>query len=62
MLLSGLVLILYLVNLKLNKSSLKNIGMVVGGLLIIYGLILSIQPDEYIAYTKTTISDKNITK
>jgi len=52
----GLILILLLANIKFQKKVLSQIGIVLGILLLIYGLILSIQPAEYIKYTKTTIS------
>jgi len=52
----GLLLILLLANIKFQKKVLTKIGIVLGILCLVYGLILSIQPDEYIKYTKTTIS------
>jgi len=52
----GLILILLLANIKFQKKILSQIGIVLGILCLVYGLILSIQPDEYIKYTKTTIS------
>ena len=52
----GLILVLVLANVKFQKKVLSNIGIVVGILCLLYGLILSIQPAEYIKYTKTTIS------
>jgi len=52
----GLALILYFSKVRLKKSMLLNIGILIGALMLIYGLILSIQPTEYIVYTKTTIS------
>jgi len=55
-LLLGIALVLILANVKFEKQVLKQIGIVVGILCVIYGLILSIQPKEYIKYTKTTIS------
>ena len=61
--LMGLVLTLYLAKVKLKKQFLHNLGMALGILLLLYGLILSVQPDEYIQFTKTTISkENNITK
>jgi len=56
LLLVGLVLVLLLANIKFQKKVLSKVGIVVGILFVIYGLILSIQPTEYIKYTKTTIS------
>ncbi len=56
LLIIGLILTIYLANIKLRKKFLTKIGIVVGILLIVYGLILSIQPDDYIKFTKTTIS------
>jgi len=52
----GLVLILLLANVKFQKKVLSKIGIIIGILFLIYGLILSIQPNDYIKYTKTTIS------
>jgi len=56
LLLIGLVLVLLLANIKFQKKVLSKIGIIIGILFVIYGLILSIQPTEYIKYTKTTIS------
>jgi len=52
----GSTLILYLANIKFRKNFLSKVGIIFGILLVVYGLILSIQPKEYIVYTKTTIS------
>jgi len=52
----GIVLVLFLANVKFEKKVLKQIGIIIGVLLVLYGVILSIQPKEYIKYTKTTIS------
>ena len=52
----GSTLILYLANIKFRKKFLSKVGIIFGILLVVYGLILSIQPKEYIVYTKTTIS------
>jgi len=52
----GLLLILLLANIKFQKKILSKIGILFGILFLLYGLILSIQPTEYIKYTKTTIS------
>jgi len=52
----GSILTLYFSKIKFQKTVLKNIGVVVGILLIIYSIILMVQPKEYIVYTKTTIS------
>jgi len=51
----GLVLILLLAKIKIEKRILSKIGIIIGILFCIYGLILLIQPDDYIKYTKTTI-------
>jgi len=56
LLLVGLVLVLLLANIKFQKKVLSKVGIIIGILFVIYGLILSIQPTEYIKYTKTTIS------
>lgn len=55
----GLALILLLSNLKFKKQVLSKIGIIIGVLCMVYGLILAIQPVEYIKYTKTTISKDN---
>ncbi|MEA3498979.1 MAG: hypothetical protein U9R16_07970 [Campylobacterota bacterium] len=53
----GSALILYLANIKFRKKFLSKVGIIFGILLLLYGLILTIQPKEYIVYTKTTISE-----
>ena len=59
----GFVLIIYLSKVRLKKQFLNNLGIAFGILFLLYGLILSVQPDEYIQFTKTTISqENNITK
>ncbi|MGB3751314.1 MAG: hypothetical protein WA945_07070 [Arcobacteraceae bacterium] len=56
-------MVLFLANVKFEKKVLTQIGIVIGILFVIYGLILSIQPKEYIKYTQTTISkDTNSSK
>ena len=52
----GLLLILLLSKIKIEKQFFSKIGIIIGILCFIYGLILLIQPDDYIKYTKTTIS------
>ena len=57
---AGIILTVYLANLKLQKKLLKRVGIIFGILLSLYGLIQFLQPDDYIQFTKTTISqDKN---
>ena len=55
----GLLLILLLANLKFKKQVLSKVGIIIGILCMIYGLILVLQPADYIKYTKTTISKDN---
>lgn len=57
LLLIGLALAFYLLNVHFQKRVLKNIGVVVAVLMMIYGLILTLQPDEdeYVKFTKSTI-------
>lgn len=55
----GLLLILLLANLKFKKQVLSKVGIIIGILCMIYGLILALQPADYIKYTKTTISKDN---
>jgi uncharacterized membrane protein HdeD (DUF308 family) len=52
----GLSITVYLVNLKFKKIFFKRIVILFGILSIIYGLILIVQPNNYIKFTKTTIS------
>jgi xanthine/uracil permease len=60
--LAGLVLVLYLLNVHFQKRVLKNIGVIIGVLMAVYGLILMLQPpdDEYVKFTKTTISKEKV--
>lgn len=57
----GLILIFALAKLSFNKRILNNIGIVFGILLVVYGMILIIQPndDTYIQTTKTTTPYKD---
>jgi intracellular septation protein A len=52
----GTVLILLLTNIKLEKKVLSQIGIIIGVLCLLYGLILFLQPDDFIKFTKTTVS------
>ena len=52
----GAVLIIYLSNIKNKRKLFKSIGIVLGILLILYSIIILIQPDEYIIFTTSTIS------
>ena len=52
----GAVLIVYLSNIKYKKRFLKKVGIIFGILLVLYSIITLIQPDEYIVFTKSTIS------
>lgn len=54
----GSILALYLSKVKIEKTFLSKVGIVVGVLMLLYGLVLMIQPseDEYVKFTKTTIS------
>jgi len=62
----GSALTLYFSKIKIEKRFLAEIAIVVGIALSIYGLILIVQPAEndYVKFTKTTISkhDTNTTK
>ena len=55
----GIALVVYLAKIKIEKRFLSNIGIVFGILLLLYGLVLAIQPNEFIVYTKTTISEES---
>jgi len=52
----GSFLTLYFSKVKLEKNILQKLAIIIGILLLIYGVILMIQPNEYIVYTQTTIS------
>lgn len=54
----GAILALYLAKVKIEKSFLTKVGIVIGIVMVFYGLILIIQPDEdkYVKFTETTIS------
>lgn len=54
----GAVLALYLSKVKIEKSFLTQLGTGIGILMVLYGLILIIQPEEdkYVKFTETTIS------
>jgi uncharacterized membrane protein len=54
----GSILALYLSKVKIEKTFLSRVGMIIGVLLALYGLILVIQPseDQYVKFTQTTIS------
>ena len=52
----GSLLILYFSKIKIKKTFLTKFSIIIGISLIIYSIILMIQPDEFIVYTKTTIS------
>ena len=54
----GVFLVIYLANIKIKKRFLSNLGIVFGILLLIYGLILAMQPDDFVVYTQTTISNE----
>lgn len=52
----GATLIFYLAKIKIKKQFLSKLGIAFGILLLLYGLILAMQPDNFVVYTKTTIS------
>ena len=54
----GVIAAMYLANVKLNKKAFKKIGIIFAILLSLYGLIQFLQPDDYIKFTKTTISQE----
>lgn len=59
----GSILALYLSKVKIEKTFLTRVGTVIGILMLLYGLILIIQPsdDEYVKFTKTTIHKEDPT-
>jgi len=59
----GSLLALYLSKVKIEKTFLTRIGIVLGILMLLYGLILIIQPpdNEYVKFTKTTLYQENNT-
>lgn len=62
--LAGLALVFYLLNIHFQKKVLKNLGVLAAALMVIYGVILMVQPDEdeYVKFTKTTISKEKSEK
>lgn len=58
---SGVLLVVYFSNFKIEKRFLTEIAIIVGVIITIYGLILIVQPkeDNYIKFTKTTISKQD---
>ena len=52
----GIILAIYLSNLKFKKKVLRQFGIAFAVIIAIYGLIQIIQPDDYIKFTKTTIA------
>ncbi len=54
----GVILVAYLSNMKIKKRVVKQIGIIFGIIMAIYGIIIFAQPDEdtYIKFTKTTVS------
>lgn len=54
----GAILALYLSKVKIEKTFLTKVGTILGILMLLYGLVLIIQPndDSYVKFTKTTIS------
>jgi uncharacterized membrane protein YhaH (DUF805 family) len=53
----GLILVVILIQTKLNKEIIKNLGIFIAIIITLYGLILMVQPgeDKYFNYTNTTI-------
>jgi len=58
LLLIGLIITLYFSKIKIEKRFLTEIAIIIGIILVLYGLILIVQPpkNDYIQFTKTTIS------
>lgn len=54
----GSALILYLVKIDFEKEVLKRIGIAIGVLMLLYGLVLIVQPseDKYVKFTESTVS------
>lgn len=52
---------LYFSKVKIEKRFLTEIAIVVGIVMCVYGLILTVQPDDekYVKFTKTTITKEN---
>jgi len=57
----GAAVILYLARAKFDKAVIKNVGIFIAVVLMMYGLILIVQPseDKYFDYTKSTISNSS---
>lgn len=60
----GSLLALYLSKVKIEKTFLTRFGTVIGILMLLYGLVLMIQPkeDTYVKFTKTTIHQEEPSK
>lgn len=53
------LIVIYVLNSKDRNSILKKIGFVVLGLVLLYILIILIQPKESIVFTHSTISSQS---
>ncbi|VAY86422.1 hypothetical protein MNB_ARC-1_764 [hydrothermal vent metagenome] len=55
----GIIIVAYLLNLRFNKKVLKQVGIIFGILMVLYGLIQIVQPNDntYIKFTQTTIAN-----
>jgi len=56
----GFLLLVFLIKVNFTKEIIKNIGIVIAVLMLLYGMIIIVQPndDNFIKYTKTTIVKK----
>jgi len=52
----GFISTIFFLQITQKKELLKKLAIVISILLFIYGLILIMQPKDYIKFTKTTIS------
>ena len=56
----GFLLLVFLIKVNFTKEIIKNIGIALAVLMLLYGMIIIVQPsdDNFIKYTKTTIVKK----
>ena len=56
----GFLLLAFLIKVNFTKEIIKNIGIGISVLMLMYGVIIMVQPsdDNFIKYTKTTIVKK----
>jgi len=60
----GAIVLAYLARINFDKSVIKNVGIFIAVVFMLYGLVLIVQPsdDKYFDYTKSTISKSGVAK